>query len=59
MTFHELLHLIKNVINTKKFGLKLELSRNASKPWKIACLRDGNYAGGSVGRRSVSLKISC
>ena len=38
----------------KNHGLKLEPSRDASKPWDIICFRNSDYTGNTVSRRSVS-----
>ena len=53
-TFKELPCVIRHLLDTKIFGLKLDPTQNASKLWEIVCLRNGNYIGNSVHRRSVS-----
>ena len=52
--FHEFLPVIKYVLETKVFGLKLEPSGNTSKPYKIMCFNKNNYADDPFSIRSVS-----
>ena len=52
--FHELIWVIRYVNDTKNFGLKFEPTRNASKPCKIVCFDNSNYAGDPVNRWNVS-----
>ena len=46
--------MIRYVLDTLNFGLKLELTSNTNKQWKIVCFNDSNYAGDLVSRRSVN-----
>ena len=50
----ELLHVIRFILDKKNLSLKLEPTRNASKPLEIVCFYDGDYVGDLVSRRSVS-----
>ena len=52
--FRELLCMITYELDEKNFGLKLQPTRNANKPWKIVCCSDSNYADDPVSKRSVS-----
>ena len=56
--FCELLGVIKFVLGTEKFGLKLETFRDASNPWEIV-LSNSNYAGDLISRRSIHGFIFC
>ena len=37
-TYKELLCIIRYILNTKNYGLKLEPTNNANNPWEIVCL---------------------
>ena len=50
----KMLHVIKYVLDTKNFGLKLELIGNANEPWEIVCLSDSDYDRDLVSRRNMS-----
>ena len=52
--FKELLCLIKFVLDTKNFGLKLKPNGNVNKSWEIVCFSDSNYVGVPVSRKRVS-----
>ena len=51
--FCKLLCVIWYVLNTKNHGLKLDPSRDASKPLGIVCFGGGDYSGDTIGRRSL------
>ena len=57
--FEELLHLIRYVLDTKNFGMKLEPTRNAKKPLEIVCFSYSNYVEDPISRRSLSGFILC
>ena len=52
--FKELLCVIKYVLDTKRFGLKLEPTGNANIPSEKVCFSDSDYDGDLVSRRSIS-----
>ena len=52
--YKKLLRVIKYVINTKNFGLKVEPTGNSSKPWEIICFSNSNYTGDPVSKQSIS-----
>ena len=47
-------NLIKYMLNTKNFGMKLEPLGNGKESLKIMCFSDGNYADNPISRRSMS-----
>ena len=57
VTFKELLHVIKYILDKKNFSLKLKPTENANKPWDIVCFRDSDYGGDPMGGRSISGSI--
>ena len=57
VAFKELLCLIKHVLDTKKFGLKLEATGNANEAKETVCFCNSDYARDSRRRRSVSVFI--
>ena len=46
--------MIRYILDTKNFSLKLDSSRNANKLYEIVCFNNSDYAGDPVSRRSVS-----
>ena len=52
--YKELLCVIKNVIETKILGLKIEPMGNSNEPWDIICISNSDYAGDPASRQSIS-----
>ena len=52
--YKELLCVIKYVLDTNNFGLKIEPMGNSNKQWEIICFGNNDYAGDLVSRRSIS-----
>ena len=52
--YHEMLRIIKYVLDTKDYGLKIDPIYEKNKPWDLVCYSDSDYAGDSDTRRSVS-----
>ena len=50
VAYKELLCMIKNVINMKNLGLKIEPKGNSNEPWDIVCFSNSDYAGDLVSR---------
>ena len=52
--YKELLHVIRYVLDTKYFGLKIEPMENSNRPWEIVSFSNSDYAGNLISRRSIS-----
>ncbi len=50
----EMLQIIKYVLDTKDYGLKIDPTYEKNKPWDLVCHLDSNYARDSDTRQSVS-----
>jgi len=52
----EMLRVIKYALDTKEYGLKLNVKRDnrANGKWELTCYSDGDYAGNPDTRRSIS-----
>ena len=57
MAYKELLHVFRYVLDMKNLGLKIDLTGNSNKPWKIICFNNSDYAGDPVSRQSISCFI--
>ena len=51
--FCELLCVMRYILNTKNFGLKLEPTKDGTKHWEIVCFSDSICTGDNVSRRSL------
>ena len=51
--------VIKYVLDTRSFVLKLEPKGSEEKPWEIVCFSSSDYDGGLVTRISVSGFVLC
>ena len=52
--YREMLRIIKYVLDTKDYGLRIDPIYKKNKPWDLVCYSDSDYAGDSDTRRSVS-----
>ena len=55
--YREMLQIIKYVLDTKDYGLRIDPIYKKNKPWDLVCYSDSDYAGDSDTRRSVSAFI--
>ena len=53
-TFKEMLRVIKYVLDTRMYGLKIEPTFVKGSPWELVLFCDSDYAGDPDSRRSVS-----
>ena len=49
----EMLQIIKYVLDTKDYGLRIDPTYKKNKPWDLVCYSDSDYAGNSDTRQSV------
>ena len=49
MTYKELLHVIRYVLDTKNLGLKIKPMMNSNEPWEIFCFSNSYYVGSISG----------
>ncbi len=52
--YHEMLSIIKYMIDTKDFGLRIDPTYKKNKPWDLVYYSDSDYAGDSDTRQSIS-----
>ena len=52
--YKELLCVIRNVLDSKNLGFKIEPTGNSNKHWEIFRFSDSDYAGDWVSRQSIS-----
>ena len=53
-SFKEMLRIIKYVLDTRDYGLRIEPTTGKNEPWNLVCYTDSDYAGDPESRRSVS-----
>ena len=46
--------MIRNVLDTENFGLKLEPAGDAKEPWEVICFSDSDYTGNPISIRCIS-----
>ena len=51
--YKDLPHVIKNVLDMKNLGLKIEPIWNFNEPWEIVCFSDSDYEGDLVRRLHI------
>ncbi len=52
--YHEMLCIIKYVLDTKDYRLMIDPTYKKNKPWALVCYSDSDYAGESDTRQSIS-----
>ena len=55
--YKKILNVIKYILDTKNFRLKIEPMRNSNKPLEIVCFSQRKFAGDPISKRSVSVFI--
>ncbi len=51
--YHEMLHIIKYLLDTKDYGLRIVPTYKKKKPWDLVCCSDSDYVGDSDTRWTV------